>query len=86
MRLVVLPGFNRGVEYHPIRVMRQVGFQQGAFVDSTTPWLLLPYPLNSTTATTELANLMHHGVQSMDIAATKGLGCTPKYVTELWGL
>ena len=26
MRLVVLPGFTRGVEYHPIRVMRQFGF------------------------------------------------------------
>ena len=27
MRLVVLPGFTAGVEYHPIRVMRQFGFR-----------------------------------------------------------
>ena len=27
MRLEVLPGFTGGVEYHPIRVMRQFGFQ-----------------------------------------------------------
>ena len=27
MRLVMLPGFTRGVEYHLIRVMRQFGFQ-----------------------------------------------------------
>ena len=26
-RLVVLPGFTRGVEYYPIRVMRQFDFQ-----------------------------------------------------------
>ena len=86
MRLVVLPGFTRGVEYHPIQVMRQFGFQQGAFVDSTVPRLLQPYPLSSTTATTELANLMRHGVQSTDIAAAKGSGCTPEYMTEVQGL
>ena len=40
MRLIVLPGFTGGVEYHSIRVMRQFGFQQGVFVDSTTPRLL----------------------------------------------
>ena len=34
MRLVVLSGFTKGIEYHPIRVMRQFGFQQGPFVDS----------------------------------------------------
>ena len=27
MRLVVLQGFTGGVEYHPIQVMRQFGFQ-----------------------------------------------------------
>ena len=86
MRLVVLPGFTRGVEYHPIRVMRQFSFQQGAFIDSTAPRLLQPYPLNSTAATTELADLMQHGVQSTDIAATKGSGCTPEYVMEVQGL
>ena len=86
MRLVMLPGFTRGVEYCPIRVMRQFGFQQGTIVDSTAPRLLQPYPLNSTAATTELANLMRHGVRSTDIAATKGSGCTPEYVTEVQGL
>ena len=40
MRLVVLPGFAEGMEYHPIEVMRQFGFRQGAFVDSTAPHLL----------------------------------------------
>ena len=40
MRLVVLPGFIRGVEYHPIWVIRQFGFQQGPFVNSTVPRLL----------------------------------------------
>ena len=39
-RLVVLPGFNWDVEYHPIRVMKQFSFQQGAFVDGTMPRLL----------------------------------------------
>ena len=86
MRLVVLPGFTGGVEYHPIRVMWQFDFQQGTFVDSTVPRLLQPYPLSSITATIELANLMRHGVQSTDIAATKGLGCTPEYRTEVQGL
>ena len=82
IRLVVLPGFTEGVEYHPIRFMQQFDFQQDAFVDSTVPRLLQPYPLNSTAATTELANLMRHGVQSTDIAAAKGSGCTPEYLTE----
>ena len=86
MRLVVLSGFAVGVEYHPIRVMRQFGFQQGAFVDSTSPKLLQPYLLNSTTATAELASLMRHGVQSTDIAAAKSLGCTHVYMTEVQGL
>ena len=58
MRLVVLLGFSEGVEYHPIWVMRQFSLQQGAFVDSTAPRLLQPYPLNSIAATAELADLM----------------------------
>ena len=62
MRLIVLLGFTAGVEYHPIRVMRQFGFQQDAFVDSTTPRLLQAYPLSTTAPTKELANLMQHGV------------------------
>ena len=66
--------------------MRQFGFQQGAFVDSTAPRLLQTYPLSSAAATTELADLMQHGVQSTDIAAVKGSGCTPQYVTEVQGL
>ena len=62
MQLVVLPGFTKGVEYHPIQVMQQFSFQQGAFVDSTVHELLQPYPLSSTAVTTELANLMSHGM------------------------
>ena len=83
MRLVVLPGFTAGVEYHLIRVMRQFGFWQGAFVDSTAPKLLQTYPPSTTAATKELANLMQHGVRSIDIAAARGIGCTPEYVTEV---
>ena len=83
MRLVVLPGFTGGMEYHPIRVMRQFGFRHGAFVDSTTPRLLQSYPLNSKATTAELADLMQHVVQLTDIAAAKGLGCTLEYVTEV---
>ena len=86
MRLVVLPGFTEGVEYHPIWVMLQFGFQQGAFVDSTAPKLLQPYPFSTVAATTKLADLMRHGVKSTDIAAVRGLGCTPKYLTEVQGL
>ena len=83
MRLVVLPGFTGGVEYHPIRVMRQFGFVQGAFVDSTMPRLLQAYPLSLAAGPTELADLMQHGVKSTDIAATRGSGCTPEYITEV---
>ena len=83
LRLVVLPGFTGGVEYHPIRVMRQFGFQQGAFIDSTSPRLTQAYPLTSTAATTKLADLMHHRVLSIDIAAVRGSGCTPDYITEV---
>ena len=86
MRLVVLPRFTGGVEYHPIRVIRQFGLQQGTFVDSTAPRLLQTYPLNLTAATAELANLMQHGMRSTDIAVVKGSGCTLEYVTEVQGL
>ena len=86
MRLVILPGFTQGVEYHPVRVMRQFGFQQGAFVDSTAPKLLQPYPFNTVAATTELAGLMRHGVKSTNIAAVRGSGYTPEYLTEVQGL
>ena len=82
-RLVVRPGFTEGVEYHPIRVMRQFGFWQGAFIDSTAPRLMLTYLLSTTTATAELANLMRHGVKSTDIAAMKGSRCTSEYVAEV---
>ena len=82
-RLIVLPGFTAGVEYHPIRVMRQFGFRQGAFVDSTAPKLLQTYPLSTTAPTKKLANLMQHGVRSTDIAAARGVGCTPEYLTEV---
>ena len=61
-RLVVLLGFVGGIEYHPIRVMRQFDFRQDAFVDSTAPDLLRLYPLNSTATITELAKLMRFGV------------------------
>ena len=70
-------------------MMQQFGFQQGAFVDKTAPKLLQPYPPNSTAATTKLAHLMRHGVQSTDIAAVKGSRCTLEYVTEvqeLWSI
>ena len=86
MRLVVLPGFTGGVEYHPIWVMRQFGFMQGAFVDSIALRLLQAYPLSSAAATTELVDLMQHGVKSMDIAAARGPGCTLEYITEVQGL
>ena len=86
MQLVVLPGFTGGVEYHSIWVMWQFGFHQGTFIDSTTPRLLQPYPLSSTATTIELTDLMRHGVQSTDIAAARGSGCTPEYVTEVQGL
>ena len=82
----MLPGFTEGVEYHPIRVMRQFGFQQGAFIDSTVPRLMQTYPLSTTASTTVLADLMRHGVKSTDIAAVKGSGCTSEYVTEVQGL
>ena len=85
-RLVVLPGFTGGVEYHPIRVMRQFGYRQGAFIDSTAPRLMQPYPFSTTASTTVLADLMQHGVKSIDIAAMKGLGCTSEYVTKVQGL
>ena len=83
MRQIVLPGFTTGVEYHPKRVMHQFGFWQGAFVDSTTPKLLQTYPLSTTAPTKELAKLMQHGVRSTDIAAARGMGCTPEYVIEV---
>ena len=86
MRLAVLLGFTEGVEYHPILVMWQFGFQQGAFVDSMTPKLLQPYPFSTVAATTELADLMRHGVKSTDIVVVRGSGCTPKYLTEVQGL
>ena len=79
MRLVVLLGFIRGVEYHPILVMRQFDFQQDGFVDSTAPKLLQAYPLNSIVATVELADLMRYRVQSTNIAAVRGTGCMPEY-------
>ena len=82
----MLLGFTGGVEYHPIQVMRQFGFQQGAFVSSIAFDLLRLYPLNTTAATTRLANLLRDGVQSSDIAAVKGFGCTPEYLTEVQGL
>ena len=86
MRLVILPGFTEGVEYHPVQVMRQFGLRQGAFINSTTPKLLQPYPFSTVAATTELADLMRHGMKSTDIAAARGSGCTPEYLTEVQGL
>ena len=37
MRLVILLGFTRGIEYHYVRVMRQFGFHQGAFAKCRLP-------------------------------------------------
>ena len=85
-RLVVLPGFTGGVEYHPIRVMRQFGYRQGAFIDSTAPQLTQAYPHSTTASTMVLADLMRYGVKSTDIAAVTGSGCTSEYVTEVQGL
>ena len=82
-RLIVLPGFMASMEYHPIRVMCQFGFQQCTFVDSTAPELLQAYPLSTTAPTKKLADLMQHGVRSTDIAAVRGVGCTHEYVTEV---
>ena len=83
---MVLPGFTGGVEYHPIRVMRQFGYRQGAFIDSTVPRLMQPNPFSTTASKTVLADLMRHGVKSTDIAAVKGSGCTSEYVIEVQGL
>ena len=66
--------------------MRQFSLQQGAFINSTALGLLQAYPFGSTSATTELADLMQHGVRSTDIASTQGSGCTPKYLTEVQAL
>ena len=44
------------------------------------------YPLSTTASTTVLADLMQHGVKSIDIAAVKGSGCTSEYVAEVQGL
>ena len=89
----VLAGFQRNFPqlffaayfgaFKEIPNLRQFGFWQGAFVDSTAPKLLQTYPLSTTAPTKKLANLMQHGVRSTDIAATRGIGCTPEYVTEV---
>lgn len=83
MRLVVLLGFTGGVEYHPFLVMRQFGFRHDAFVESAIPEFFRLYPLNLADMTTKLARLIRCGVQSIDIAVTRGSGCTFEYVTEV---
>ena len=57
-RLVVLPGFTGGEEYHPIWVMRQFGYRQGTFIDSTVPRLMQTYQLITAASTTVLVDLM----------------------------
>ena len=83
MQMIVLPGFAGGVEYHPIRVMRQFGFHQDAFEESPLPEFFRLYPLSSTVMTTELSCLLCCGVQSTDIAVVKGSSCTPEYVAQI---
>lgn len=80
MRLVVWPGFTRGVEYYPTRVMRQFGFCQDTFEESLMPKFFRLYPLSSTVMTTELSRLLRCGVQSTDIAVVKGSSYTPEYL------
>ena len=59
MRLIVLPGLTGGVEYHPIRVMRQFGYYQDAFEQDSMPNFYQLYLLSSTAMTTELACMTH---------------------------
>ena len=84
-RLVVLPGFARGVEFHPIRVLRQFGFRQDAFAEGQMPEIFQLSPLNSTVMTAELARLTQGGFRSTDIAVVPGSGCTAGYISEVQG-
>ena len=85
MRLVVLSGFTGGVEYHPIRVLQQLGFHQDAFAEGQMPEIFRLYPLSSMMMTAELARLMRGGIKSTYIAAVPGLGCTVDYISEVQG-
>ena len=64
-RVVVLPGFTRGVEFHPIQVLRQFDFRQDVFTEGHMPERFRLYPLNSSVMTEELARLMRGGIRSM---------------------
>ena len=81
-RLVVLPGFNGGVEFHPIRVLRQFGLRQDAFIEGHMLERFRSYPLNSSVMTEELAGLMRGGIRSTDIVAVPGLDCIAGYIAE----
>jgi len=83
IRLVVLPGFTGGVEYHPIRVLRQFGFCQDSFGQSNCPARYKEYVVGSNAITTELARRMREGVRSTSLALTAGSDCTAEYEAEI---
>ena len=87
MRLIVLLGLTGGVEYHPIRVMRQFGYCQDAFEQDPMPTFYQQYPLSSTAMTTELACMAHCCIYSNRIPMMKGSGYTSEYeahMEETW--
>ena len=82
-RLVVLLGFTGGVEFHPIRVLRQFGFRQDVFTEGHMLERFQLYPLNSSEMMEELARLMRGGIRSTDIAAVPSSDCTAGYIVEV---
>ena len=87
MRLIVLPELTEGVEYHPIRVMRQFGYCWDAFEQVSMPSFDRQYPLSSIAMTTELACMAHRCIYLNRIPMMKGSGYTTEYeahMEETW--
>ena len=82
-QLVVLSGFTRGIEFHPIWVLRQFGLCQDTFTEGHMPERFQLYPLNSSVMTEELARLMRGGIKSTNIAVVPGSDYTAGYIAEV---
>jgi hypothetical protein len=70
-KLMILPGLRGGIEYHPIRILKQLGFMQTIFDDALMPERFKQYPQDDIHIMQEINNAIRNGVstEQLDIPA-----------------
>jgi hypothetical protein len=79
-KLMVLPGLAKGLEYHPIRVLRQLRHTQVPFQDAIMPRRFAQYPQDSIHIMHQINDALKNGVSASQLGIQAIAVTTPEFL------